>query len=292
MKAQHQPKRTIKTKPSPKKITKKSTPPSATTPTNNQEVQDEIDTTAAVETTPQNSLSYNNNSMNMGMMSGMMSPYMMGGMYSGMNMMGMGMGLSSYMFSLNQFLFSIQSVIFSLGQAVQIVGMNAQQIKGVVGSIRGMVENSLGNIKELDCSFLDGVLGKRKGGEDAKRWILGDVNDDSGEENEHLSEDEIVRRRRLAAFRWTLTLTVSYVVYKTVRRMIRALIFGGDGYNRQQYHGRGYLSNDAYNGGRYHNQYGMGYGRRGGYGGGYGSGYGGGYGGMSQYDPYGGSGYY
>ena len=220
-----------------------------------------------------------------------MSPYMMGGMYSGMGMMGgglgmmggMGMGLNSYMFSLNQFLFSIQSVIFSLGQAVQIVGMNAQQIQGVVKSVGGMVENYLGNVKNVDWEgCLNGVFG-----DDVKRRMLGDTeNDDRGESNEPLSQEEIVQRRRLAAFRWSMTLTVSYVVYRTVRRMIRALIFGdGSAYNRQ-YHGRGYISDS-----RYHGQYG-GYGRRGGYGGGYG-GYGGGYnGGMSPYDPYGGSGYY
>ena len=187
--------------------------------------------------------------------------------------------LSSTMISLNQFLFGIQSLIFSVSQAVQIVGMNAEQIKGVVGSLREVMDKSL---KGLDWERLSGVLEK----DGRFRGVLGNTTDENGD---RLTEEEIVHRRRLAAFRWTVTLTLSYAAYRMVRRLIRALIFGGHG---GQYGGRGYSA--SYNGGRYSSPYGgMGYGRRGGYGSyGSGYGYGGGYGGMSQYDPYGGSGYY
>jgi hypothetical protein len=213
-----------------------------------------------------------------------------------MNMMGMGGG-SQYLFSLNQFLFGIQSVIFSLGQAVQIVGMNAQQIKGVVSSLRGMVEGALGSVKEYSSggNRWEEIVEEVMGGMEAKRWILGEEHDNRNVvEDEILTENEIIRRRRLAAFRWTLTLTISYAAYRTVRRLIRTLILGSGDSNR--HYNRGYISNDSYNGGRYPNHYGVGYGRRGGYGhgnghyGGSSMGYGGGYGG--GYDPYGGSGYY
>lgn len=215
-----------------------------------------------------------------------------GGMYGMGGMMGGGM-ISSYMFSLNQFLFGIQSLIFSLGQAVQIVGMNAEQMKSLVGSLKEMVENALGSVRGLDWDgVLDGlVVGENKKGE--RGWMLGQNDEDDERGNGYLSEEDIIKKRRLAAFRWTVTLTVSYVAYRTVRRLIRALIFGGDSMMRpqQQYHNRGYMSQQQ-DGYRYSSQYGNQYGRRGGYyGGGYGSGMGG-YGGMSQYDPYGGGGYY
>ncbi|KAL3771901.1 hypothetical protein ACHAWO_010428 [Cyclotella atomus] len=263
----------------------------------------------------------------MGGMYGMGGGMFGGGMYGMGGMMGGGM-ITSYMFSLNQFLFGIQSLEFSLGQAVQIVGMNAEQMKSLVGSLKEMVENALGNdyilhavqivgmnaeqmkslvgslkemvenalgsVRGLDWDgVLDGlVVGENKKGE--RGWMLGQNDDEDDERgNGYLSEEDIIKKRRLAAFRWTVTLTVSYVAYRTVRRLIRALIFGGDSMMRpqQQYHNRGYMSQQQ-DGYRYSSQYGNQYGRRGGYyGGAYGSGMGG-YGGMSQYDPYGGGGYY
>ena len=237
------------------------------------------------------------------MMPGMMG---MGGMMGGYGMMGMGgmMG-SQYFFSLNQFLFGVQSVIFSLGQAVQIVGMNAQQIKGVVASIRGMVENAMGSVREWSGleweEVVEGVLGEKRG-DGAKRWMLGEENANVSEGREQgidvdqpLTENEIIRRRRLAALRWTMTLTISYAAYRSVRRLIRILLFGGDSNHR---HSRNYTSHDSYHRGRYSDQYTM-MNRRGGYHqydgmngyyGGSGMGYGSGYGG--RYDAYGGSGYY
>lgn len=183
----------------------------------------------------------------MGYGGGMMGMGMMPGMYGGMGMYGMGMGMGMYgggmmgsqwLFSLNQFLFGIQSVVFSLGQAVQIVGMNAQQIRHVYDSMKGMVENAVGQVNEW-CKIssledIGGVLGSKKLGIDAKSWISG--GDDEGrireqgslktEEGEILTQSEIIRRRRLAAFRWTLTLSISYILYKAIRRLVRALIFG------------------------------------------------------------------
>ena len=217
-----------------------------------------------------------------------MGGYGMGGY--GMNMMGgMGMGMGgSYLFSLNQLLFSIQSVVFSTSQAIQIVGMNAQQIQNVLASLRGTLEHCVGSIKDYPVEeVVQGVLGS-----EAKQWFLGDskqggVDDDErGEREPLLSEEEIVRRRRLQAFRWTMALTLSYVTYRTIRKLIRMLILGGDssrGYASHGYGNHGYLNGGGYTG--------RGYGRRGGYG--YDNGYyGGGYGGRSHYDPYGGSGYY
>ena len=158
----------------------------------------------------------------------------MGG-YGGMGMGGGMMG-SQYLMSLNQFLFGIQSVVFSLGQAVQIVGMNAQQIKGLYESVKGMVENALGQVNKLGSMSVEEVMGTSLGvkGEGAKRWMLGedeaegDCSTAEGEEN-ILTQSEIIRRRRLAAFRWTVTLATSYCLYRGVRRLIRALIYGGGG---------------------------------------------------------------
>jgi hypothetical protein len=253
------------------------------------EVDDEVDTSNAAETspsTPQNAtlnsyggLGYGGSMMGMGMMPGMMG--MMGG-YGGM--MGYGMGMmpgSQWIFSLNQFLFSIQSVIFSLGQAVQIVGMNAQQIRHVYDSIKGMVENALGQVNEWGKlssweDVAEEVLGSRK--DDAKRWILGDENSHDNDETqdewkEPLSEHEIIRRRRLAAFRWTLTLSLSYIAYRTVRRLIRALFLGSEPnrYGRDQYSRA--LPHQYMHGGRGGYQYGNIFGSSG-------------YGGRSYYDSY------
>mmetsp|Transcript_20532 Transcript_20532/g.39568 ORF Transcript_20532/g.39568 Transcript_20532/m.39568 type:complete len:345 (+) Transcript_20532:1451-2485(+) len=179
-------------------------------------------------------MGYGGGMMGMGMMPGMG----MYGMGMGMGMYGGGMMGSQWLFSLNQFLFGIQSVVFSLGQAVQIVGMNAQQIRHVYDSMKGMVENAVGQVNEW-CKIssledIGGVLGSKKLGIDARRWISG--GEDEGqirergslktEEGENLTQSETIRRRRLAAFRWTLTMSISYILYKAIRRLVRALIFG------------------------------------------------------------------
>ncbi|KAL7470890.1 hypothetical protein ACHAXS_011171 [Conticribra weissflogii] len=183
----------------------------------------------------------------MGYGGGMMGMGMMPGMYGGMGMYGMGMGMGMYgggmmgsqwLFSLNQFLFGIQSVVFSLGQAVQIVGMNAQQIRHVYDSMKGMVENAVGQVNEwCKISSLEDIgelLDSKKLGTNGKRWISRGKNEAvipegvrlNAEEEEILTQTEIIRRRRLAAFRWTLTLSMSYILYKAIRRLVRALIFG------------------------------------------------------------------
>ena len=118
---------------------------------------------------------------------------------------------------------------------------------------------------------------------------------EEGREEEVMTQGEIVRRRRLAAFRWTMTLSASYVLYRCVRRLLRALVYGGEAgqtgpgqlsmrqsrgyYNQPQ---GGMMHNQSYGsgmGGGYGNGYGM---NRYGGGGGYGQGRygGGGYGGM------------
>ena len=240
--------------------------------------------------------------MGMGMGGMGMMPGMMG--MGGMGMMGMGGGMmgSQWIFSLNQFLFGIQSVVFSLGQAVQIVGMNAQQIRHVYESLKGMVENAMGQVngwcKISSWEGVGGVLDLKTG--DARRWISGDEEEairgveervEGGGEEEVLTQSEIIRRRRLAAFRWTVTLSISYVLYRTMRRLVRALIFGGG--SRES--GRGQLQN--YGASAYPMQQSRGYDSYGGMGnqyngrGGYNNGMdryrGGGAGyGQRQYDPY------
>ena len=232
----------------------------------------------------------------MGMMSpysmGMMSPYSMGMMGMG----GMGMMGSQWLFSLNQFLFGIQSVVFSLGQAVQIVGMNAQQMKQMYESVKGMVENAIGQVNQWgQMDKWEEITGLK--GEEARRWMMGgDYDEDEiggtkynnselqhGVENRRerkiLTQNEIIRRRRVAAFRWTVTLTISYFLYKGVRRLIRMLLFGSRGNGRrqlassdmQQQYRMGGMTNQYYGGG-------MGMGGQGGYG-------------MSRYSSYGGGGY-
>lgn len=227
----------------------------------------------------------------MGMMGGMGMMGMMPGMY-GLGGMGMygggGMMGSQWLMSLNQFLFGVQSVVFSLGQAVQIVGMNAQQIRHVYESVKGMVENALGQVNKLGQAssweeVAGQVLGSKVMGEGNGERSNGstspvDDNEREGEE-EILTQNEIIRRRRLAAFRWTMSLSMSYVVYKTVRRLVRALLFGGGAnqvdrgnYQMQQhsqgYYGGGGMSNQygmmGGTRGRYHNQYGDGINRYGG----------------------------
>ena len=226
----------------------------------------------------------------------------MGGMYGG-GMYGGGGGMGSqWLMSLNSALFGIQSVVFSLGQAVQIVGMNAQQIRHVYDGIRGMLESALGHVKDnlglVGVATIDEVMSAKGGGGGggavggAIRWLsvaggrhervddgAGDAASASRGGEDHRvfvpTHSEIVRRRRLAAFRWTVTLTASYFLYRAVRRLIRALIhvsaagrISGNDYlpplqSRNEYYG-------GVGGGRMsHNPY---YGSNGTMGGGYGYG--------------------
>ena len=248
----------------------------------------------------------------MGMLSpmmgmGMMSPYYGMGGYGGMGMMGMGMMGSQWLFSLNQFLFGIQSVVFSLGQAVQIVGMNAQQMKHMYESLKTMVENAMGQVNKWgQLEAWEEITGVK--GDDARRWMLGEENDDYCENDDVgnnnstsdkqqqqqgvedavterkmkiLTHNEVIRRRRLAAFRWTMTLTISYFLYRGVRRLIRLVLYGPSGGNYRQimqhqdqrpyyYGGGGRMSNqhyrvggqDGYGMNRYSSYGGGGYGRR------------------------------
>ena len=262
-----------------------------------EEIHTDTTNNTSDDTTQLNNTSYG---MGMGgMNSMMMSPYsmgmggmgMMGGMYGGMyGGMGMGMG-SQWLTSLNQCLFGFQSLIFSLGQAVQIVGMNAQQLHHVYDSIKGMIENVLGQVNsKLGCSIeeLLGVKNSNKQGKNGSlRGMLGNnensTSTEDGEgEDEIITQNEIIRRRRVAAFRWTISLATSYLLYKGVRKLIRTLIFGGGDSHRhssiqqqQQYQGsNGYgqygsgmssgYSNGGYGMSRYNSGYGggRGYGQR------------------------------
>jgi hypothetical protein len=168
-----------------------------------------------------------------------------------------------------------------------------------------MVENSLGQVHEWGKmssweDVAEGMLGSRK--DNARRWILGDhenspeINDNTEDRNpQAFTENEIIRRRRLAALRWSLTLSISYLLYRSLRRLIRTFILGNDS---SRYSGE-YSSHGNY-GGRVRNQYNIMSGRGGGYYHDNMNGYGGsglGYGGRTHYDPfsqaYGGpSGYY
>ena len=263
-------------------------------------VDEEIHTSDTTNNTTDDTTQLNNTSsygsMGMGMNSMMMSPYsmgmggmgMMGGMYGGMYGGGMGMGMGSqWLTSLNQCIFGFQSLIFSLGQAVQIVGMNAQQLHHVYDSMKGMIENVLGQVNsKLGCS-IEELLGVNKNnkGKGSLRGLGDNQNPTSTEEDDEIiTQNEIIRRRRVAAFRWTISLASSYLLYKGVRKLIRTLIFGGGDSHRhssiQQQH--------QYQGSNGYGQYGSG--MSSGYGsGGYGmsrynSGYGGGRGyGQRQY---------
>ena len=172
--------------------------------------------------------------------------------------------------SINQFVFGIQSVVFSLGQAVQIVGMNATQIQHLSEGVRKAIEVAMEHVQKkllaVRCNnsnntnnsslLVGGRMNKKKRGQKAiidgggmmmceslstTHWhqqekIIdqGQINvDDNDEEKKHImSQAEIVRRRRLAVFRWTMTITISYLIYKSVRRLVRALFYnrgvGGD----------------------------------------------------------------
>ena len=244
------------------------------------DVDDEIDTSnlEGASTTPITGSSYNSlggmgmGGLGMGMMG--MNPMMMGMYGGGMGMYGMG---NQWVMSLNQFLFGIQSVVFSLGQAMQIVGMNAQQLKHMYESVKGMVESAICKLNNM--SVIEETFGVN--GDEARRWMLGN------EEDEHqrpLTQNQIIRRRRLAAIRWSMTLGISYLLYKSIRKLIRAILYGRSGGHQrnlpahQQY--------QDYNGGGY----GYGMNRYSGYGSG--SGYG--RHGFSQHSQYGGAygGYY
>jgi len=165
-------------------------------------------------------------------------------------------------------------------------------------SLRGMVENAIGQVNKWgQIEAWEEFTGVK--GDDARRWMLGEDNDDENDGNnnnstsqkqqQHVGEDEstserkilthneIIRRRRLAAFRWTMTLTTSYFLYRGVRRLIRMLLGSPRGNGRQQINSM-QQQQQYYGGGRMSNQY---YGD-----GGMGSGYG-----MNRYSSYGGGGY-
>jgi hypothetical protein len=220
---------------------------------------------------------------------GGMGMYGMGGMYGGG--MGMGMGMGSAMMgplmSLNQFLFGIQSVVFSLGQAVQIVGMNAQQIRHVYEGMRGMIESVLGHLNDklglaVGISSFDDVIECAKGGGvggggpvgGAMRWLSVSgvdeehhIHDDESSSRAGGGEDranhvpthaDIVRRRRLAAFRWTISLTASYFLYRAARRLIRGLIHGSDAGGRIGGGGNDYMHHHPQSNNGYHGDMGRG----------------------------------
>lgn len=227
------------------------------------DVDDEIDISNldGASTTPITGSPYNSlggmgmGGFGMGMMGGM-NPMMMGMYGGGMGMYGMG---NQWVMSLNQFLFGIQSVVFSLGQAMQIVGMNAQQLKHMYESVKGMVENAICKLNNM--SLIEETFGVN--GDEARRWMLGN------EEDEHqrpLTQHEIIRRRRIAAIRWSMTLGVSYLLYKSIRKLIRALLYGRSGCHRRNLPAHQQYQN--FNGGGY------GINRFSGYGNGYGSGFG------------------
>lgn len=94
--------------------------------------------------------------------------------------------------SLNQFLFSFQSVIFSVGQAVQIVGMNTQQLHHLYEQIMAMFDQALATIHELQ------TLQDR--------------------ENEKLSLEQMKRKRRLKAIRWSIMLGITFAGYNVIRQ--------------------------------------------------------------------------
>ena len=252
-------------------------------------VDDEVHTSdnTTNNNTSDDTIQLNNTSDgSMGMNSMMMSPYsmgmggmgMMGGMYGGMYGGGMyGMG-SQWLTSLNQCLFGFQSLIFSLGQAVQIVGMNAQQLHHVYDSFKGMIENVVGQVNsKLGCS-VEELLGVNKNnhrGNGSLRGMLGNNENQNSttteDEDEIITQNEIIRRRRVAAFRWTISLATSYLLYKGVRRLIRTLILGGG--DSQQRHSP-IQQQQQYQGSTGYGQYGSSMS----------SGYGSGSYGMSRYD--------
>ncbi|KAL7527216.1 hypothetical protein ACHAWF_002084 [Thalassiosira exigua] len=219
--------------------------------------------------------SYNGMGMGMGMGIGMGGMGMggmgmgmygmggMGGMYGGHGYGMGGMG-SQWLMSVNQLLFGVQSAVFSMVQAMHIVGMNAQQLKQLHASIRGAVESALGQVREKYGSVQASLEAMGARGEGAGQWMLGG---DGGGEDQAMTQAEVIRRRRLAAFRWTMTLTASYLLYRGVRRLVRALIYGDGAVRRSGYQYRPPLPSDGYHGNGILGDYGYGASGYGNYGG-------------------------
>ena len=197
--------------------------------------------------------------------------------------------------------FGIQSVVFSLGQAVQIVGMNATQIQQLSEGVRKAIETAIGHVQKKllavryntindtnnSSLLVGGMMNKTKrgrkaiidGGGTMMRESLSamhrhqqekiidqgqiEVDDDNDEEKKRImSQAEIVCQRRLAVFRWTMTITVSYLLYKSVRRLVHALFYnrgvGGDATGlylstQQQQQQQQHLRNSSHN--QYYDQY-------------------------------------
>ncbi|EJK49728.1 hypothetical protein THAOC_31366 [Thalassiosira oceanica] len=173
----------------------------------------------------------------------------------GMGMGGFGMGM---MGGMNPMMMGMYGGAWEC-QAMQIVGMNAQQLKHMYESVKGMVENAICKLNNM--SLMEETFGVN--GDEARRWMLGN------EEDEHqrpLTQHEIIRRRRIAAIRWSMTLGVSYLLYKSIRKLIRALLYGRSGCHRRNLPAHQQYQN--FNGGGY------GINRFSGYGNGYGSGFG------------------
>ena len=121
----------------------------------------------------------------------------MGGMMGGMGMGNVGMG--GPISSLNNFLFGFQSVVFSLGQAMNIVGMNTQALKQLYSQIMSMMDSALSTLEEI--RVMEQTMSRMK--------------------EEHISEDDKKRRRRLKALRWSLVMGASYMGYRIVSRWLR-----------------------------------------------------------------------
>merc|ERR1719221_238072 len=84
--------------------------------------------------------------------------------------------------------------------------------------MKGMIGKLFGQISSLDAIGIRGT--------DARDWMLGPNTNEvgiDGREDQPLTQNEIVRRRRLAAFRWTGSICISYFLYKAVRRLLRSL---------------------------------------------------------------------
>jgi len=156
-------------------------------------------------------------------MNGMMG---MGMGLGGANMgLGLGFGGSNYgygyggngpLHSINQFLFSFQSIVFSMGQAMQIIGMNTKHLHQLYQQIMNMLDQTLAIIEEV------------------KRM-------EEGKENKQLSPEEIKRRRRLKAIRWSIMIGITYLgskailkwfqrrrVYQSRRLALMQQQYGGD----------------------------------------------------------------
>lgn len=103
---------------------------------------------------------------------------------------GGGGGILGPLSSINQFLFSFQSVIFSVGQAIQIVGMNTQQLHHLYEQIMGMFDHTLAIIHEV-------------------RTL-------EEQESKTLSPDQIKKRRRLKAIRWSIMFGITYAGYNVI----------------------------------------------------------------------------